>query len=101
MLEDQYSLDLLVLEPAGQARDGTRLYHRVGILTLKIFKIVRCAKPDEEQKRTKNHLYSGLDEIRQMLFRRSRTRGRCFKDSKEVMEEIREESWPRERVHVV
>lgn len=30
MREDRYSLDLLLLESAGQARDGTRLYRRVG-----------------------------------------------------------------------
>lgn len=72
------------------------------ILTLKSFSHEPCAKLDEELKWIKDSIYGRLGGIR-MLFRVrwSQTRGQCFKDSKEVMEEIREESRPRERVYVV
>jgi hypothetical protein len=79
MLEDLHSLDLLVLEPTGQARDGIQLYRRVGILALWIIQHTDLASPEllEELERIENSIHARLSGDRIL-----RT---IYNDSDEVM----------------
>lgn len=95
MLTDLHDLDLLVLEPTGQALDGIRLYCRVGIVPLRGF-------PQEHV--TSSELVGALDKLENSISARLGMEpifGQRYKVSNEEIMEIREESWPKDCVYVI
>lgn len=95
MVEDLYSLSLLVLELTNQAKDGTQLYRRVGIITLRSFQHEPSTSPE---------LLEALEQIKDSLSARlsgDRISYKSYEGSSEVTMEIQEKSWPQERVYIV
>lgn len=95
MLEDLYSLDLLVLEATRHVSNGIRVYRRVGVLTLRYFHKENVASPS---------LIAQLDEFETSLTARlgpQRGKMEKQKSSNDVVTELRIERWKTETVIIV